>query len=120
MQVTNENIEKLVSWYSNPNTLQTKIHYTETELNRVRSLLIYFRRAHDYYSRCMDELKEKNKRWSEDLKSKKEWVKPISAAVTEKSHEKITDIDIVKTAKLFKAIKEVLLQKQCMLIKLNT
>merc|ERR1712242_689063 len=112
MQVTNENIEKLVSWYSNPNTLQTKIHYTETELNRVRSLLIYFRRAHDYYSRCMDELKN-NKRWSEDLKSKKEWVKPISATIAEESREQITDIDIVKIAKLFKAIKEVLLQKQC-------
>ena len=119
MQVTNENIEKLVSWYSNPNTLQTKIHYTETELNRVRSLLIHFRRGHDYYSRCMDELKN-NKRWSEDLKSKKEWVKPISATIAEESREQITDIDIVKIAKLFKAIKEVLLQKQCMLIKLNT
>ena len=113
-KVTFDKVEKLVSWYSNPNTLQTKIYYAEIELKRVRSLLIYFRRAHDYYSRRIDELKEKNEPWSKD---QKEWVNPISAAVAEKSHEEKTNIEIVKTAKLFKAIKEVLLQKQCMFIK---
>ena len=117
-QVTIDKIEKLVSWHSNPNTLQTKIYYTETELRRVQSLLIYFRRTHDRYTQCMNELKDKNEpcSWTKD---QKEWVKPITAAVTEKSREEMTDIEIVKAAKLFKAIKEVLLQKQYMLIKLQ-
>ena len=110
-------MERLLKLQSNPNTTQTKISLIDRELEELDQQL-------DYYDKCYNDWRQqahirKEDNYASGMAWKRVWSRPLLMPL-HKSWEDISDIDVLKTAQVFKQLRHFVYTKRNAFIMVQT